>query len=166
VPRSAGRDRGRPGPDPRRGGVYRNAPRVYNNYYYSYPRRYYPYGYGSFGLGYFYYDPYRWYPNGYGVYGSYGGSYGGGYYPGYPGSYGYPTGQLRLRVEPKHAEVYVDGYYAGIVDDYDGIAQGLTLEEGGYKIEIVAPGFEPIEVDVRIIPGRKISYRGVLRPRP
>jgi len=122
-----------------------------NDYYY--PQRYYPYGYGTFGLGYFYYDPYTWYP-----YDNYYQSY---RFNGY--GYGYPTGELRLRVRPRNAEVYVDGYYAGRVDDFDGILQALELEAGAYAIEIVAPGFEPIEFDVRIQPGRKITYDGDLR---
>ena len=133
--------------------MYRSSPRIYNNYYaYNYPRRYYPYGYGSFGLGYFYYDPYSWYP-----YDNY--NY---RFRGY--GYGYPTGELRLQVRPRHAEVFVDGYFAGRVDDFDGFVQSLTLEEGPYSIELVAPGYEPLIFNVRIQPGRKITYRGDLRP--
>jgi hypothetical protein len=152
--------------------VYSSRGRVYNNYYY-YPRRWYPYGYGAFGgLGYFYYDPYSWYSydpywsrpyyGSYGHYGSYG-SYGS--YGGYGDRY-YDTGELRIQVSPRHAEVYVDGYFAGHVDDFDGTFQGLRLEEGPHKIEIVAPGFETLVFDIRIQPGRKITYRGDLRPRP
>jgi hypothetical protein len=143
---------------------YRNGstyyPRYYNNGYYypyyPYPRYYYPYGYGAFGLGYFYYDPYAWGP-------SYGYSY-----PAFRGyGYGYATGELRLDVTPRNADVYVDGYYAGRVDDFDGIFQSLELEEGAYRIEIVAPGFATLEFDVRIYAGRKITYRGDLgRQRP
>jgi hypothetical protein len=129
---------------------YRSYPRVYNNYYY-YPRRYYPYGYGSFGLGYFYYDPYTWYP-----YDNY--NY---RFQGY--GYGYPTGEIRLQVRPRQAEVYVDGYYAGQVDEFDGFVQALRLEEGPYTIELVAPGYEPLQFNVRIQPGRKITYRGDMR---
>ena len=166
--------------DGRRGGTVRGStvyvPRYYprgrstNFYFYSYPRRWYPYGYGAFGLGYFYYDPYTWYP--YDPYWSrssyyYGhGYYGGGYGGRYSGSSGYYTGELRLRVHPRHAEVYVDGYFAGHVDDFDGTFQGLRLEEGEYRIEIVAPGYEPLEIDIRVQAGRKVTYRGELRPRP
>ena len=134
--------------------IYRPGPRVYNNYYnypYYYPRRSYPYGYGSFGLGYFYYDPFTWYPYDY--------SY---QFRGY--GYGYPTGELRLQVRPRDAEVYVDGYYAGRVDDFDGMVQALRLEEGPYSIELVAPGYEPLIFNVRILPGQKVTYRGDLRP--
>ena len=154
VPRAARPAPGRPVQTPRGGGrsIY-VAPPVYNYYYY--PRRYYPYGYGTFGLGYFYYDPYTWYPPNYG--------YSGGYYGGY-GGYGYDIGEVRLRVLPSYADVYVDGYYAGRVDDYDGTFQALRLESGTYHIQIVAPGYAPLDFDIRINPGQKITYRGDLRP--
>jgi hypothetical protein len=176
VPRETRRPPSSGGGVYRNGGVYRSGSRGYTNYnnFYVYPRRYYPYGYGGFGLGFFYYDPYRWFPGYYGgVYSAggpygYGGYYGGGYGGGYGGygGYGYDVGQLRLRVTPRHAEVYVDGYFAGMVDDYDGIAQSLTLESGPYRIELVAPGYEPLEFNVRISPGQKVTYRGDLRLRP
>jgi len=144
--------------------IYSSRPRVYYNNYYYYPRASYPYGYGSYGLGYFYYDPYSWYDNNY--YDPYYPTYS---YPSYAGGvyqyrYGYPTGELRLQVRPRYAEVYVDGYYAGRVDDFDGFLQALRIEEGPHTIEIVAPGYETLTFNVRIQPGRKIDYRGDLRP--
>jgi hypothetical protein len=142
--------------DGRNRGVF-IAPRVYNNYYY-YPRRYYPYGYGAFGLGYFYYDPYTWYPPSY--YPGYYGSYSGGYYD----PFFFDVGELRLIVTPRSADVYVDGYFAGRVDDYDGVFQALKLEAGAHHIQIVAQGHSPLDFDVRIEPNRKITYRGTLRP--
>ncbi|MEZ5420489.1 MAG: hypothetical protein R2708_24540 [Vicinamibacterales bacterium] len=66
-------------------------------------------------------------------------------YPGYYGSGGYgyyalPSGfaygSLRIVDAPRHAPVYVDGYYAGEVDDYDGVFQRLNLEPGEHRIEI------------------------------
>jgi hypothetical protein len=137
-------------------------PRVTNRYYSTIPRYNYTYGYG--GLGWGYYDPFWWGPDlraGY-----YGGSIYGG--PGYGGSiynYSYDFGRLRLDVEPRDAEVYIDGDYVGLVDDFDGRLQGITLETGGYSIEIVAPGLEPLAFDVRITPGRTTTYRGTLLPR-
>ena len=159
APADRGRsDRGRNDGNYRGGAVIVNPPPVYNNYYY-YPRRSYPYGYGAFGLGYFYYDPYRWYPgyNGYGP----------GYYgPRYGSGFGFDIGELRLQVFPRNAQVFVDGYYAGTVDDYDGTFQALKLEAAPYQIRISAPGFEDLMFDVRINPGQKINYKGDLRRRP
>ena len=123
-----------------------------------YPRYYYnPYafGYGPAGRGHFYFDlhysSYIWHP--YGVYRN--DSY---------GSYGYPIGELRLKVHPRDAQVFIDGYYAGRVDDFDGVFQSLRLEEGEYQVEIVSPGYQPLAFDVRIFPGEKTSYEGDLLP--
>jgi hypothetical protein len=165
VARPSGSQPQRPGRDDRTV-IYSSRPgsRVYYNNYYYYPRASYPYGDGSNGLGYFYYDPYGWYDNYY--YDPYYPTYS---YPSYGGGvyqyrYGYPTGEIRLQVRPRHAEVYVDGYYAGRVDDFDGFLQALRIEEGPHTIEIVAPGYETLTFNVRILPGRKIDYRGDLRP--
>lgn len=165
VPRGSANPPQRPGSSDGRSVVYGGRPgtRVYNNYYY-YPRHNYPYGFGTYGLGYFYYDPYAWYDNSYyyaDPYSTYSyPSYGGGVYQYHSG---YPTGELRLQVRPRHAEVYIDGYFAGHVDDFDGYFQGLRIEEGPHMIEIVAAGYETLVFNVRIIAGRKIDYRGDLR---
>jgi hypothetical protein len=121
----------------------------------SYPSYgYYPYGYGAYGLGYFYIDPFWWsYP-----YAGWG--YGGGSY--YGRNYDY--GAIRLQVKPGNAEVYVDGYYVGQVDEFDGVFHHLELEAGPHRVEIRAAGFEPLVFEIRTQPGRTINYRGEMRP--
>lgn len=143
------------GPGRRPGGGGYDYP--YYSYYPYYPYdAYYLYGYGAFGLGYLYYDPFWW---GYGDY------YSGGYGEyGYGGQQALGQGALRLRVEPKDAEVYVDGYYMGVVDDFDGMFQKLELEAGAHRVEIRAAGYQPITFDVRIEPNDTITYRGELQP--
>jgi hypothetical protein len=111
---------------------------------------YYPWGYGGVGLG---------------------GYYGGYYDPWYYGGQGYYydddwDGRLRLKVKPRAAEVFVDGYYAGIVDEYDGFFQRLRLQPGPHRIEIREEGFEPLSFDVLIQPDKTITYKGELRPAP
>lgn len=128
----------------------------YNGYYDNYFNRYYnPFGYGAFGLGYFYYDPMWW-------------SYPSGYWYGYPSSagYGYDQGAVRLKIKPEDAEVYLDGYYVGRVDDFDGVFQRLRLDYGPHRVEIRARGFESLVFEVRTQPGRTITYRGELKPAP
>jgi hypothetical protein len=129
----------------------------YGSYYGS------PYRYGYYpiytGLGYFYYDPFWSYyaP-------VYGGYYGGGY-----GRLNdrddrdYNLGSLRLKVEPAHGEVFVDGLYRGIVDEFDGVFQRLKLEAGPHRIEVRAPGLTPLVFDVLVTPGETTTYRGRLR---
>ena len=74
------------------------------------------------------------------------------------------VGELRLKVDPRDAQVFIDGYYAGRVDDFDGVFQSLRLEEGEYQVEIVSPGYQPLAFDVRIFPGEKTTYEGDLLP--
>jgi len=68
-------------------------------------------------------------------------------------------------VDPRDAQVFVDGYYVGTVDDFDG-GRGLPLESGPQRIEMRAEGYEPLVVEVRILPGETITYEGELTPLP
>jgi hypothetical protein len=54
--------------------------------------------------------------------------------------YNYGSGAIRTLVKPKRAEVYVDGYYAGIVDDFDGAFQKLYLAPGEHAVELRLEG--------------------------
>jgi hypothetical protein len=123
--------------------------------YRAYPRRSYvvPYGYRPYG-----------YRPGWNMSLYFGRPYVGGYYT--DRSYGYYSlapgfayGSLRIVDAPHDARVYVDGYYAGVVDEYDGVFQHLNLEPGAHHIEIeFDPGAEPIAFDVRIEPGQTVTF--------
>ncbi len=142
-----------------------------NRYYWS------PWGYG-YGFGYMAYDPFLFggfgYPDYYGGYDDpyYGGGYSGGGY--YGGGGGYSSresqvyrgvGSLRLKVKPGHAQVFVDGYFVGTIDSFDGVFQRLNVEGGSHKIELRADGYETTQFDVMIIPGETITYKGDMRRR-
>jgi hypothetical protein len=169
---------------PYRGGAGRYDSRgVYANRGYSraplrsyyYPYSYYGYRYRpgfSLGLSFGYPYYYGYYGYGYPYYG-YGYSYGG-YYPagyagygdaGYGGAvdgrYG-DSGGIRIQGAPRNAEVYVDGSYAGIVDDYDGVFQRLDLEPGSHEIEIRFGG-RPMTYDVNVTPGQTVTIHANVR---
>ena len=159
---------------------YRNG-RPYDtrrNYAYrSYQRPYYPYysnrGYGARTIvvpryvsprfvTVVPYAPYVYRPSiGIGVYYGSGGAYPYGYTP--RGYYdpipGVAYGGLRITGASRVAQVFADGYYVGIVNDFDGIFQHLNLEAGPHRIAIVDPGLPPITFDVIIQPGRTMTYR-------
>ncbi len=130
------------------------------NYRYRYPY----FGYGSYGYpGYGYGYPGSYFSFGYG-YGGVGIGLGVSYAPTYRVS---PvTGNLRLKVKPRDAQVLVDGYFVGVVDDFDGSFQRLQLEAGPHQIGISAEGYEPLVFDVRILPRETITYEEYLRPIP
>jgi hypothetical protein len=134
--------------------------RPYGNSWYRprpYPRTYVvPYGYRPYGyrpgwsLNLYFGRPYSTYG-----YPAYPYSPGYGYYSVIPGR---AYGALRIVDAPRNAQVLVDGYYAGVVDDYDGVFQHLNLEAGPHHIEIEVAGYPPIAFDVRIDPGRTVTY--------
>ena len=133
---------------------YFYGPRYSLGFYYGYPYGYYGYPY-SYGYAPFY---------GYAPYG----------YPGYgyalpPAGYYAPVagrayGGVRIVDGPPDAEVYADGYYVGIVDDFDGVFQHLNLTAGPHHIEIRAPGWPAsVAFDVNVPPGQTLSLHV---PRP
>jgi hypothetical protein len=118
------------------------------------PGGFYPWGYGGLGFGGFYggyfdpwYDPY---------------GYGGGYPAVYPSSRD-DDGAVRIKVKPREAAVYADGYFVGHVDDFDGALQKLRLDPGPHRIEIREPKYETLTFDVRIDTRQTITYRGEMK---
>ena len=111
------------------------------------------------------YRPYVYHPSfSLGVYYGAGGAYPYGYTPrGYydplPGHF---YGGLRITGAPRDAQVFADGYYVGIVNDFDGVFQHINLEAGTHHIEIRVDGVEPIAFDVNVQPGQTITYRADL----
>ena len=62
-----------------------------------------------------------------------------------PYAYHWNRGTVRLEVEPEETEVYVNGYYAGIVDSYDGFFQRLHLPPGEHDIELRLHGYRSLQ---------------------
>jgi hypothetical protein len=68
-------------------------------------------------------------------------------------------GSLILRVQPGSAQVWVDGYYAGAADDFDGSPRTLALDAGPHTIELDEPAHETVRFDVKTISNEPIIYR-------
>jgi hypothetical protein len=122
---------------------------LYGLYFDPFLLRSYGYGYPAYGYGYT--NPYTYGSGGYA-----------GYAPYSPDLAG-PTGGLRLKIEPKDAEVFVDGYYAGVVDDFDGTFRHLTLPVGRHHIEVRGAGYLPLEFDVMTESHQTTTIRDALR---
>jgi hypothetical protein len=77
-----------------------------------------------------------------------------GYYPyaRYPYVEGRSYGDVRTEVTPKNAEVYVDGFYAGVVSDFDGAFKRLHLTPGGHAITLYLDGYRTVTQNVYVRP--------------
>jgi len=94
-----------------------------------------------------FYDPW-WYP------------YPFGWYP--PFAYGAvaeDAASLRLQVSPPETEVYVDGYYAGTVDDFDGMFQHLNLERGEHDVTLYLEGHRTVRQKIFLQDGGTFRIR-------
>lgn len=124
-------------------GHYRYPYYGYYPYYGGYYGPYYAWGawpyydfYAGFGYG---------YPYGFGV-GYHGGGYGNG-----------DSGEVRVLVDPESTRVYVDGYYAGVADDFDGMFQRLHVPPGRHELTLRLEGYRSHRVKVYV------PYDGTLK---
>ena len=126
-------------------------------------------GVGSYGGPYWYgglwwNNPWAWYPCGYGPYFCgpwwYYSWYGPDWYAGGRYRDGYePTGSLKFDVKPKRAEVYVDGRYAGLVDDFSGFFNELSVAPGGHTLVLWHEGFRSVTQQVYVQRGSTLRLK-------
>lgn len=161
---------------------YYYRPGISIGFYAGFGYPYFGYGYGSGYYSYPYYNPYYGYPYpaytypypystypGYSTYPAYPS------YPGYSTAQPYPQqgtvtaqaqpqpaaayGGVRIEGAPRDAQVYVDGHYAGLVQDFDRADGHLNLEAGTHDVEIRVPGRQPVGFDVNVPPNQTITVR-------
>ncbi len=110
-----------------------------------------------FGYSPFFYDPFfygfgwsQWYP-----------------YP-YPPPYyygrRYDISEARLELKPKNAQVYLDGYYVGVVDDFDGAWQRLDMPSGEHEITVYLQGYQTYRQRTFFRPGQDYHFKAILEP--
>ncbi|HTQ80511.1 MAG TPA: PEGA domain-containing protein [Thermoanaerobaculia bacterium] len=122
---------------------------------------YYPSFWGSIYFGYPF--PY-WYYGPWGYY-AYDGPYDG---------YGYrdqyrdqgEQGALDLDLSPADTQVYLNGEYIGVVDDFDGWPQYLWLDPGTYDIVFYREGYKTLARQVTIYRGTVIDWDDKLEKGP
>lgn len=134
----------------------------HHGYYGHYGSGWYPYagwGWGwGWGPAWNWWVGYGHYPSPYGYYGPggyYGPEYGG--VAVYSGRVRPSMGAIDTDVWPAKAEVYIDGQYVGVVDNFDGFPRYLWLDEGTYDIAFYKPGFVTLARQITIRPGLVID---------
>jgi PEGA domain-containing protein len=82
--------------------------------------------------------------------------YGGRFYDG--------EASLRLQVSPRETEVYIDSYYAGTVDDFDGIFQRLHIEAGSHDVTLYLDGHRTVHQRIYLQPTGTFRLRYTMQP--
>ncbi len=119
-----------------------HGPGFYRPYFPYYAPFYSPF-WGFYGASPYFYGPYPYY--------------------GYP--YRYDTASsVRLQVKPREAQVYVDGYFVGTVDDFDGWSQRLRLVPGVHEVQLYLDGYETITEKMLFRPDTGYKIQREMRP--
>ncbi|MEP6918191.1 MAG: PEGA domain-containing protein, partial [Acidobacteriota bacterium] len=74
------------------------------------------------------------------------------------------SADLRTQVTPKNAEVYIDGYLVGTVDDFDGVLQRLRVPLGEHEITLYEPGYQPFREKMLFRPYESYHIKQSLKP--
>ena len=69
------------------------------------------------------------------------------------------TGELKIAATPSRAAVFVDGQYAGHVDEFDGVGKAMLLTPGQHHLRIALPGYLPFDTMVDLRPQQKLKIQ-------
>ena len=75
-------------------------------------------------------------------------------------------GRLILDIAPATAQIFVDGYYVGVPEDFSAGRGGGLLAAGPHHIDISADRHEPVAVELMISAGHPVTYRAALKGFP
>lgn len=81
----------------------------------------------------------------------------------YRGPWG-PVGALDLDIAPDRAEVWINGEYVGVADDFDGFPSYLWLAPGTYDLAFYLPGYRTLARQYTIRPGQVLDVEDNLEP--
>jgi hypothetical protein len=69
------------------------------------------------------------------------------------------TSELKIAATPSRAAVFVDGQYAGHVDEFDGVGKAMLLTPGQHRLRIALPGYLPFDTMVDLRPQQKLKIQ-------
>ena len=74
--------------------------------------------------------------------------------------------QIKLKVKPDRAAVFLDGAFAGTVREFNGWGQAMLVNPGRHHLKIDLTGYVPFDTDVNLLPYQKITIETNLAPSP
>lgn len=81
--------------------------------------------------------------------------------PGGPMSY-MAYGGVSFDVEPRDADLWIDGEYVGQVSDYSPYGAPLVLVAGRHVVDVRGRYCSPLSFEITVVPGQVIPYSGTL----
>ena len=67
-------------------------------------------------------------------------------------------GRVDFNVEPQNSQIWIDGTYIGIADDYNGTPGHAHLTPGVHHVRVVAPDGTVRERKIYVMPGKELNF--------
>jgi hypothetical protein len=67
------------------------------------------------------------------------------------------TSEIKLKVEPDRAAVFVDGNFAGYVHQFGGVGRAMLVSPGKHEIKVALPGYRDFTTVVNLLPKQKYT---------
>src|SRR5580700_465513 len=69
------------------------------------------------------------------------------------------SAQVKLKVTPERAAVFVDGQFAGTANQFQGVGRAMRIAPAKHHIKIGLVGYQPFETDVTLAPNQKFTIK-------
>jgi hypothetical protein len=70
------------------------------------------------------------------------------------------AGRVDFNIKPSDSQVFVDGAFIGIADDYNGgfFGETATLRAGKHRIKVVSPDGRVAHRVIYVMPGKELNF--------
>ena len=69
------------------------------------------------------------------------------------------TSEIKLKVTPERAAVFVDGAFAGYAKQFSGMGRAMLVSPGENHIKIALAGYQEFNTDLKLLPKQKITVK-------
>ena len=69
------------------------------------------------------------------------------------------TAEVKLKVTPDRAAVFLDGAFVGYVHEFGGVGRAMLVSPGKHQIKIALPGYRDFTTEVNLLANQKFTLR-------
>ncbi|MFY9530434.1 MAG: PEGA domain-containing protein [Candidatus Acidiferrales bacterium] len=69
------------------------------------------------------------------------------------------TSEIKLKVTPERAAVFLDDVFAGTVHEFSGVGRAMLVSPGKHRVKIALPGYQDFETEVSLLPRQKVTLK-------
>ena len=74
------------------------------------------------------------------------------------------TAEVKLKVEPDRAAVFLDGAFVGTVHEFGGLGRAMLVNPGKHQIKIALVGYQDFTTELNLRPNQKFTLKTNLIP--